>query len=88
MGEARQPKNDYLPIVDRALQMARSGRVNSVDDLRSALYKEHYSLAPLQDAGLLRRLRALIRRGRQAPHPELANEPTLALIANGLTPFG
>jgi hypothetical protein len=84
MGSPRQAKSEYLPILERALQMARSGRVKTVDDIRSALYKEHYSLTALQDAGLLNQLRDLIRRACETP----SNERAIALIANGLTPFG
>jgi hypothetical protein len=87
MGEAGQARSEYLPIHERALQMARSGRMKTVDDIRSALYKEHYSLNALQDAGLIRRLRALIRSAGE-PSASEANAPTIALISNGLTPFG
>jgi hypothetical protein len=80
--------SEYLPILERALQMARSGRVKTIDDIRSALYKEHYSLVALQDAGLLNQLRDLIRRACDAPSVERLNARVIPLIANGLTPFG
>jgi hypothetical protein len=47
--------------LERAFELARSGRVHTVKDLKKALLAEGYSVAQLQGAALARQLAATMR---------------------------
>jgi hypothetical protein len=47
-------------VVERALQLAKSGRCRSVSDIQDALIKEGYPTHPLEGAALARQLRGMI----------------------------
>jgi len=58
-----------VPITERAFQLARSGTVSSVDEIRRALNREGYQANELQGSALYRQLRAVIRAERQRVKP-------------------
>jgi hypothetical protein len=51
--------------LERAIQLARSGQVNSMDDIRRQLAKEHYSSGQITGGALRKQLLVLI----QEAHP-------------------
>ena len=55
--------------VERAFQIAHSGTVSSVDEIRRALNREGYQANELQGSALYRQLRAVIRAERQRVKP-------------------
>jgi hypothetical protein len=50
-----------ITVLERAFQLANSGRCSSVDDIRHQLKSEGYSTEHLDGKDLKRQLRALIR---------------------------
>ena len=50
-----------LTVVERAFQLAASGRPNSIDDIKQELKKEHYSTGQITGGALKKQLLALIR---------------------------
>jgi hypothetical protein len=54
--------------LERAFQLAASGRPNSIDDIKLQLKNEHYSTAQITGKVLKKQLLALIQRA-QASHP-------------------
>jgi hypothetical protein len=54
--------------LERAFQLARSGRPKSIDDIKHELAKEHYSTGQITGNTLRKQLLALIQTA-QASHP-------------------
>jgi hypothetical protein len=50
--------------LERAFQLARSGRPNSIDDIKLQLKKEHYSAAQITGQAIKKQLLALIQTAR------------------------
>jgi hypothetical protein len=58
--------------IERAFQLAKSGHVGGINELRAALKKEGYSSIALDGSSLKKQLRGLIRTAREsanAPRP-------------------
>jgi hypothetical protein len=53
--------------LERAFQLATSGRSSSVDDIRKQLRKERYTGAHITGKALMKQLTALIQRSRVRP---------------------
>ena len=51
-------------VLERAFELARSGRFTRVSDVTRALVEDHYDISQLQGASLRRQLRALVRSAR------------------------
>ena len=58
-----------VSIIERAFQIARSGTVSSVIDLKRALNSEGYAGHSLEGRTLFRQLQALIRTARKTVGP-------------------
>lgn len=56
--------------LERAFELARSGRVSSMTELRLVLKAEHFTLSQVSGPFLTRQLTALIRENRPANPPE------------------
>jgi hypothetical protein len=54
-------------VIERAFQLARTGRYASIDELKKKLRAEGYSVATITGPTLLRQLRELIKAARGAP---------------------
>jgi hypothetical protein len=51
----------HLTALERAFQLAGSGRSNSIDDIKQELKKEHYSTGQITGNALKKQMLALIR---------------------------
>jgi hypothetical protein len=60
--------NDRPTALERAFQLARSGRPKSIDDIKRELAKEHYSSGQISGNAIKKQLLALIREA-QALNP-------------------
>jgi hypothetical protein len=58
-----------VPITERAFQIARSGTVSTVSEIKIVLRQEGYSVDLLQGPTLLKQLLAVIRAERQRGKP-------------------
>lgn len=60
-------KQETADVVERALQMAREGKVRSVSELQLAMIREGYSHVPqyLVGASIRRQIRSIIKGTRQ-----------------------
>jgi hypothetical protein len=66
-----------VPITERAFQIARSGSVSTVADVKRVLHREGYDTNELQGRVLFKQLHAAIRAERQRAYPR-------AIYAEGL----
>jgi hypothetical protein len=69
-----------LTAIERAFQLAKSGGVESVEDIRRALAKEGYSVEYVQGRSVRHQLNGLIRDGITAAKPRRA-KPTPSKFA-------
>jgi hypothetical protein len=53
-----------VPITERAFQIARSGCVSNVQEIKRELQRQGYAADSLQGPTLLKQLRAVIKAGR------------------------
>jgi hypothetical protein len=60
--------------IERAFQLARSGTVSNLDDIKRALNREGYIADKLQGRALFKQLNAAIRAGRQRVKPPTISE--------------
>jgi hypothetical protein len=58
-----------VSVTERAFQIARSGSVSTVSDVKRALHREGYDANELQARNLFRQLHAVIRAERQREKP-------------------
>jgi len=59
--------------LERAFQLAKSGRCGSLDDIRNQLRSEGYSTAYITGKGLVTQLRALIETARAPRGPKVTD---------------
>jgi hypothetical protein len=62
------------PVLERAFELARSGRVSSGSELDRILHKEGYSAFALEGKSLRKQLRDIIKASAPAPRPDLVYE--------------
>jgi hypothetical protein len=74
-----------VSVTERAFQLARSGSVSTVDDIRRALNREGYQANELHGTALYRQLRAVIRAERQrARLPAISDEAAVPEMPEGV----
>jgi hypothetical protein len=74
-----------VSVTERAFQLARSGSVSTVDDIRRALNREGYQANELHGTALYRQLRAVIRAERQrAGSPAISDEAAVPEMPEGI----
>jgi hypothetical protein len=61
-----------VTALERAFEIARSGEVAGIEELRSALKQEFYGLGQIEGPALLKQLRAIIRKARES---DIASRP-------------
>jgi hypothetical protein len=61
--------------LERAFQLAKSGRYASLDDIKKRLKAEGYSTAQITGGALSKQLRVLIQTALQSPGVERAKKP-------------
>jgi hypothetical protein len=54
-----------IPAIERAFQLARSGSVANINELKSVMHKERYGREELQGLSLGRQLKAIIKAARE-----------------------
>jgi hypothetical protein len=59
--------DDKITALERAFQLARSGRLSRIEDIIASLDRDGYSVSQIQGPVLRRQLRALIEAARQPP---------------------
>jgi hypothetical protein len=74
-----------VPITERAFQLARSGTVSTVADVKRTLHREGYDANALQGRNLFRQLHAVIRAERQrARPPTISDEAAVPEMPEGV----
>jgi hypothetical protein len=74
-GERRPTAMDHnITVLERAFQLAKSGRCTSIGDIRQQLSSEGYSTEHITGRGLIRQLKALMRPAQTPNRPPRLNQ--------------